>query len=260
MIAGEGRLQLAETKEHHQPHRIHHHHQQEKEKNKKYIFTLGSVLKDRWMIETLIAEGGFGQIYRAVDIQDGYRPVAIKAEALDATLPLLRMELSVMKHMNDLNRIHFSPHFLRFLGCGSNPHGNFVVMDLCGKSLMELKKGTTEDRLTPGTSLRMACQFVSSLEYLHEAGWLHRDVKPCNFCMGREHSTRKTVFLIDFGLCRNYLDQHGEHRPPRFRCGFRGTLRYASVNVHRAKDMGRFDDLWSIFYILLEHVRFSPSK
>jgi tau tubulin kinase len=39
---------------------------------------------------------------------------------------------------------------------------------------------------------------------------------------------------------------------PRPVAGFRGTVRYASVNAHKNKEMGRHDDLWSLFYMLVE--------
>ncbi|NWV00427.1 TTBK2 kinase, partial [Upupa epops] len=41
---------------------------------------------------------------------------------------------------------------------------------------------------------------------------------------------------------------------PRAVAGFRGTVRYASVNAHRNREMGRHDDLWSLFYMLVEFV------
>ena len=45
-----------------------------------------------------------------------------------------------------------------------------------------------------------------------------------------------------------------EVRPPRVSAGFRGTVRYASINAHRNREMGRHDDLWSLFYMLCEFV------
>lgn len=36
--------------------------------------------------------------------------------------------------------------------------------------------------------------------------------------------------------------------------GFRGTVRYASVNAHHNREMGRHDDLWSLLYMLVEFV------
>ena len=33
-----------------------------------------------------------------------------------------------------------------------------------------------------------------------------------------------------------------------------GTVRYASINAHKNKEMGRHDDLWSLFYMIVEFV------
>ena len=58
--------------------------------------------------------------------------------------------------------------------------------------------------------------------------------------------------MLDFGLSRQYTTLTGEVRQPRAVAGFRGTVRYASLNAHLAKDLGRHDDLWSVFYMLVE--------
>ena len=60
--------------------------------------------------------------------------------------------------------------------------------------------------------------------------------------------------MLDFGLARQYTNAAGEVRPPRAAAGFRGTVRYASVNAHKNKEMGRHDDLWSLFYMLVEFI------
>ncbi len=43
----------------------------------------------------------------------------------------------------------------------------------------------------------------------------------------------------DFGLARQYTNASGEVRPPRGAAGFRGTVRYASVNAHKNREMGK---------------------
>ncbi|XP_067834391.1 tau-tubulin kinase 1-like, partial [Heptranchias perlo] len=43
-----------------------------------------------------------------------------------------------------------------------------------------------------------------------------------------------------------------KRRVPRAVAGFRGTVRYASVNAHKNREMGRHDDLWSLLYMLVE--------
>lgn len=62
------------------------------------------------------------------------------------------------------------------------------------------------------------------------------------------------ICIIDFGLARAFRDRAtGAVLPSRGHIkGFRGTPRYASVHVHREEDLSRRDDLWSLFYILVE--------
>ena len=45
--------------------------------------------------------------------------------------------------------------------------------------------------------------------------------------------------MLDFGLARQYTNAQGEVRPPRGAAGFRGTVRYASMNAHKNKEMGK---------------------
>ncbi|KAF1606878.1 UNVERIFIED_CONTAM: Tau-tubulin kinase 2, partial [Eudyptes robustus] len=75
-----------------------------------------------------------------------------------------------------------------------------------------------------------------------------------NFAMGRFPSTCRKCYMLDFGLARQFTNSCGDVRPPRAVAGFRGTVRYASINAHRNREMGRHDDLWSLFYMLVEFV------
>ena len=53
--------------------------------------------------------------------------------------------------------------------------------------------------------------------------------------MGVTRLSCKKVYMLDFGLARQYTNNNGEVRPPRAAAGFRGTVRYASVNAHKNK-------------------------
>ena len=61
------------------------------------------------------------------------------------------------------------------------------------------------------------------------------DVAQSNFAMGIHCNTTRKVYMLDFGLARQYVNQNGEVRAPRTAAGFRGTVRYASINAHRNK-------------------------
>lgn len=75
------------------------------------------------------------------------------------------------------------------------------------------------------TALRLGVQMLHAIRSVHDAGYLHRDVKPSNFALGIG-DRNKRLFIYDFGLARKFVDDKGELRPPRNRkCGFRGTPR-----------------------------------
>jgi tau tubulin kinase len=155
-----------------------------------------------------------------------------------------------------------------FITCGRHGEFNYLVMDLLGENISELRRRQASGRFSIVTTCLLALQMLASIKAVHEMGYLHRDVtfsicpfssphsfflqiKPSNFAMGL--GTRKMrVFMIDFGLSRRYVLPSGKVRPPRDQSGFRGTARYASINAHLAKDLARRDDLWSLLYMLIE--------
>jgi tau tubulin kinase len=75
--------------------------------------------------------------------------------------------------------------------------------------------------------------------------------------MGPKNNIKKRgrAFLIDFGLARKFRLPSGEIRPPRKNAGFRGTARYASTNSHHKRELGRVDDIWSVFYAVVEFLK-----
>jgi casein kinase 1 len=47
---------------------------------------------------------------------------------------------------------------------------------------------------------------------MHSKNFIHRDIKPENLCIGR-NKDQSTIYLIDFGLSKRFIDKNGEHIP-----------------------------------------------
>ncbi|XP_062324250.1 tau-tubulin kinase 2b isoform X2 [Osmerus eperlanus] len=209
------------------------------------ILSVADVVRERWRVVKKIGGGGFGEIYEVLD-QLNQANVALKVESAQQPKQVLKMEVAVLK------KLQGKDHVCRFVGCGRNDRFNYVVMELQGRNLADLRRTMTRGTFSVSTTLRLGRQMLEAIESIHSVGFLHRDIKPSNFAMGRLASTCRCCYMLDFGLARQFTNSCQEVRPPRPVAGFRGTVRYASVNAHKNKEMGRHDDLWSLFYMLVE--------
>lgn len=204
-------------------------------------------VKSRWKIIQKIGGGGFGEIYEAKDMKTK-EIVAIKTESAQISKQVLKMEVAVLKALQGNN------HVCRFIGCGKNEKYNYVVMSVVGDNLSDLRKSQRGGTFSLSTTLRLGLQILKCIESIHTIGFLHRDIKPSNFAMGLSAQDKRIVHMLDFGLARQFTTSNGQIRPPRSRAGFRGTVRYASINAHRDRELGCHDDLISLSYMLAEFV------
>jgi tau tubulin kinase len=125
-----------------------------------------------------------------------------------------------------------------------------MITEQLGRSLRSFQEIHPSGIFTLNETCLIGVSMLRAIQEFHDHGYVHRDIKPANFVFRsqRDH----TVALIDFGLAQRWRDSHGDPIPPRPQVGFRGTSRYASLNSHAGSDLGRRDDLWSLFFLLVE--------
>ncbi len=139
----------------------------------------------RFRLHDEIARGAMGAVYRATDLEDG-SSVAVKVPTVAPS--------SLSANEGDALSAIATPSVPRRLakGDGDQP---FLAMELVeGEPLLERLRASAP--FPPAIALATARRAAAALAAVHLTGWVHQDVKPGNFVLGRDGSLR----LVDFGL------------------------------------------------------------
>jgi casein kinase 1 len=91
---------------------------------------------------------------------------------------------------------------------------------------------------------------VERIEYLHSVRYIHKDIKPENILIGVGKNC-SSLYIIDFGLSRKYVNKNGSHIEFQDNLPFVGTDMFSSISALRGKEQSRRDDLESVLYMSL---------
>ena len=196
----------------------------------------------RYRLGKKIGTGSFGEIFEGTDIFDN-SSVAIKLEHNTVKYPQLLFEAKLLKSIpgTGIPTMHWF---------GIAGEYNAMVMELLGQNLEDLFSYCTKN-FTLKTILMITIQLLERIKHVHDNNYIHRDIKPQNFLVGKD-STAKTIYILDFGLAKRYRDEHTHiHIPLKENRNLTGTARYASCNAHNGLEQSRRDDMESIAYVIL---------
>ena len=206
---------------------------------------IGITILDKYLIIKEIGSGSFGNVFKAKDIKNEGKFVAIKVEKIEKTesnKSRLNMEYDIYKGIQGDG----IPEILYY---NNDYEGKkILIMNFLGPSLEDLFEFCSR-KFNLKTIAMMGIQLIDRIEYVHNQGIIHRDIKPENFLIGIGNDKSK-IYIVDFGLSKTYIedDDHIEFRNNK---NFTGTYRYSSIRNHRGIEQSRRDDLESIGYMLV---------
>ena len=202
-----------------------------------------------YIVDRKLGKGGFGQVYlgRSKDCKDD--EVALKFEHRSSKgcnygPPYEWQVYTSLAGTYGIPEVHYKGRCNDFY---------VMIMDVLGPSLWD-RWNSCGQHMSQEMVSCIAVEAIAILSKFHARGYVHGDIKPENFLMGKPGSgNERKLYLVDLGLattwrenlCGHHVDY--EQRPDVFR----GTVRYASVHAHLGRTASRRDDLESLAYTLM---------
>ena len=191
-----------------------------------------------YRIDGVLGQGGMGVVYEATQLSLDRR-VALKLLATHLGEDALFRERFRREALIQANIDH--PHIVTVFEAGESDEGLFMAMRMVrGPNLKDM---IIARQLDAGRALRILKPIAEALDSAHEAGLIHRDIKPQNILVsGRDHA-----YLADFGLTKapgeKSLTKTGQ---------FVGTLDYISPEQIRGLKATTKSDIYALAAVLYE--------
>jgi len=217
--------------------------------NASRLLPVGQVLANRYEIKEVLGAGGMGVVYRAWD-RDLQELVAIKTLKADqlhydqTMLERFKQEIRLARRITHRNVV-------RTHDLGEVDGTYFITMEYVEGTSLE-KLIARRGRLPVNVTLPIGKQLLRALEVAHEAGVIHRDIKPQNMVVDGSGFLK----VMDFGIARLAEGQQREGKAKGLtQAGsVLGTPDYMSPEQLMGEELDARADLYAAGAVLFECV------
>lgn len=216
-----------------------------------------TVLAGRYELSEQIGRGGFGEVYRARQLNMD-RDVAIKI--LPPRFMMIPDVVERFKREAKLASRLRHPNTITLHDWGQEENLLFIVMELLkGEDLADLLK--REGRLPQDRVMIIARQVLKSLSEAHDEGIVHRDLKPENIFLSVMGDDHDVVKVLDFGIAKLAIPEASKednHRSLTMSGSTVGTPTYMSPEQAAGEEVDQTTDLYALGIIMYEMLNGRP--
>jgi len=211
---------------------------------------VGSVLRDRFVLQERVSGGSMGVVYKALDrrlAEAGSQEPWVAIKVLSPQLARHGEALRALQQEAAKSRCLTHPNIVRFIDFDRDDDLYYIVMEwLDGRTLADILDSPDSRKVDLETSFRIVRQVGKALDYAHRCGIVHADVKPGNIMILPSGDAK----LFDFGVAR--VQQRQRVDADDFDPSVLGALTpaYSSMQVLTGEVPVPADDVFSLACLL----------
>ena len=207
----------------------------------------GAMVAGRYRVVRFLARGGMGEVYEAEDLELRER-VALKTVRSEVARDQVAVER--FRREIQLARKVTHPNVCRIFDVAFHGGLIFLTMELLeGESLAQRLRRA--GRLTTEEALPIARQVAEALHAAHQAGVVHRDLKPGNVVLAESRGGVRAV-VTDFGLARLESGEPQLASDLTAQAGVVGTPAYLAPEQVEGKEITASVDIYALGIVLYE--------
>lgn len=209
---------------------------------------VGSLLRDRFLLQKKVAGGSMGVVYKALDrrlaeaeSEEPWVAVKVLSPQLSENVHALR----ALQQEATKGRCLVHPNIVRFIDLDRDDDLYFLILEwLDGRTLADILDSADAKSIDHDAAFRIVSQVGDALDYAHRCGIVHADVKPGNIMLMPDGDAK----LFDFGVARVRQTQF----KPDFDPAVLGALTpaYSSMQVLTGDEPVPSDDVFSLGCLL----------
>lgn len=193
----------------------------------------------KFKLVKLLGQGGMGKVWKAFDpILERHVAIKVMKESVSISEEYKKrflIEAKLIARMNHVNVV-------QIYSIGYHNSDLFIVMEFIdGQPLFLPGKEFIGD---PLKGLKYFLQVLDGIQAAHEAGIVHRDIKPGNIML----DSKNRIKILDFGIARSYLIDQNLTAPG----AIVGTLKYMAPEVALGGKATKQSDIYSLGLVLFE--------
>ena len=209
-------------------------------------FRAGETIAQRFLVVRFIARGGMGEVYEVEDrlLQGNRVALKIILPEIAAHAESSRRFVQEVLLARKINHPNLCPIYEIFRCDEVPPPFLFLTMKLLTGETLE-RRLRNSILIPRDEALEIFHQMIAGITSIHNAGIVHRDIKPTNVMLDRS-GLRLLVSIMDFGLARNYTSEV----TPAETSVIAGTPGYLAPELLSGQLPSRASDLFALGVVL----------